>query len=50
MAALQSYIADLTQVTPADLQALARRYLTAERAVQIHIVPAASPAGSDVAP
>lgn len=50
MAALQSYIADLTQVTPADLQALARRYLTAERAVQIHIVPAVSPAGSDVAP
>lgn len=50
MAALQSYLADLTQVTPADLQTLARRYLAGDRAVQIRIVPATAAAGSDVAP
>lgn len=50
LAALQSYLADLTQVTPADLQALAQQYLTGERAVQIRIVPASTPAGSDAAP
>ena len=50
MAALQSYLADLTQVTPADLQALARRYLADDRAVQIRIVPATAAPGTDVAP
>ncbi|MFM6853145.1 MAG: M16 family metallopeptidase, partial [Sphingopyxis sp.] len=50
--ALRSYLTDLTGVTPADLQALARRYLAPERAVTVLVlpdgaaVPALSPPGT----
>lgn len=37
--ALRSYLTDLTSVTPAELQALAARYLTPDRAVPILILP-----------
>lgn len=46
--ALRSYLTDLTSVTPAQLQALAARYLTPDRAVPILILPQEGGAG-DVA-
>lgn len=46
--ALRSYLTDLTSVTPAELQVLAARYLTPDRAVPILILPQEGEAG-DVA-
>ena len=47
--ALRTYISDLTSVTPAELQALAARYLRPERAVPVLILPEDGAAGSGVA-
>ena len=47
--ALRTYISDLTSVTPAELQALAARYLQPERAVPVLILPEDGAAGSGVA-
>ncbi len=47
--ALRTYISDLTSVTPAELQALAARYLQPERAVPVLILPQERGGTGDIA-
>jgi zinc protease len=44
-AALLRFVPDISQTTPADIQRLARQYLTADRAIPVLILPEAQVAG-----
>ena len=49
LTALRSYLTDLTRVTPAELQALAARYLVPAHAVPVLILPEAGAGDAAVA-